>query len=156
MQILQVGVTSLGNAATVVTNANLTGEITSIGNATTVTNAAVIGKVLTGYTSGAGTVTAADNILEAIQKLNGNNVSYPYAINSIGTNGQVLAADSTEITGLKWVAAGGTGTVTSVAVSGSDGIEVDSGSPITEAGTIALGVNKHYVINIKCRRWCRS
>jgi hypothetical protein len=36
----------------------------------------------------------------------------------------------------------GAGTVTSVAVSGSDGIEVDSGSPITSSGTIALGVNK--------------
>lgn len=36
---------------------------------------------------------------------------------------------------------GGTGTVTSVAVSGTDGIEVDSGSPITSAGTIQLGVN---------------
>jgi hypothetical protein len=36
---------------------------------------------------------------------------------------------------------GGSGTVTSVAVSGSDGIEVDSGSPITTSGTIALGVN---------------
>lgn len=35
----------------------------------------------------------------------------------------------------------GSGTVTSVAVSGSDGIEVDSGSPITTSGTIALGVN---------------
>lgn len=35
----------------------------------------------------------------------------------------------------------GAGTVTSVAVSGSDGIEVDSGSPITSSGTIALGVN---------------
>jgi hypothetical protein len=34
------------------------------------------------------------------------------------------------------------GTVTSVAVSGSDGIDVDSGSPITSSGTIALGVNK--------------
>lgn len=33
---------------------------------------AVIGKVLTGYVSGAGTVTAADTILSAIQKLNGN------------------------------------------------------------------------------------
>lgn len=33
------------------------------------------------------------------------------------------------------------GTVTSVAVSGSDGIEVDSGSPITSNGTIALGVD---------------
>lgn len=34
------------------------------------------------------------------------------------------------------------GTVTSVAASGSDGIEVDSGSPITGSGTIALGLNK--------------
>lgn len=37
---------------------------------------------------------------------------------------------------------GSSGTVTSVAVSGSDGIEIDSGSPITTSGTIALGVNK--------------
>lgn len=37
---------------------------------------------------------------------------------------------------------GGTGTVTSVAVSWSDWIEVDSGSPVTTNGTIALWVNK--------------
>ncbi|MCE5347919.1 MAG: DUF1566 domain-containing protein [Bacteroidales bacterium] len=65
-------VTSVGNVTTVVTNANLTGEVTSVGNATTVSNAAVLGKLLTGYTSGAGTVAASDNILQAIQKLNGN------------------------------------------------------------------------------------
>jgi hypothetical protein len=34
-----------------------------------------------------------------------------------------------------------TGTVTSVAISGTDGIEVDSGSPVTAAGTITLGLN---------------
>jgi hypothetical protein len=34
------------------------------------------------------------------------------------------------------------GTVTSVAISTSDGLEVNSGSPITESGTILLGVNK--------------
>ena len=33
------------------------------------------------------------------------------------------------------------GTVTSVAISGSDGIDVDSGSPITGSGTIALGLS---------------
>jgi lipopolysaccharide export system protein LptC len=59
-------------AGTVTTNANLTGEVNSTGNATTVTNAAVIGKVLTGYTAGAGTVAATDNILQAIQKIDGN------------------------------------------------------------------------------------
>jgi hypothetical protein len=36
---------------------------------------------------------------------------------------------------------GGFGTVTSVAVSGTDGIQVDSGSPITTSGTIQLGVD---------------
>lgn len=36
------------------------------------TDAAVTGKLLTGYSSGAGTVAATDTILQAIQKLNGN------------------------------------------------------------------------------------
>ena len=43
---------------------------------------------------------------------------------------------------VNFTGAGGSGTVTSVAVSGSDGLEVDSGSPVTTSGTIALGVNK--------------
>lgn len=34
-----------------------------------------------------------------------------------------------------------TGTVTSVAISGTDGIDVDSGSPITTSGTITLGLS---------------
>ena len=33
------------------------------------------------------------------------------------------------------------GTVTSVAISGADGIDIDSGSPITTSGTIALGLS---------------
>ena len=51
---------------------NLAGEVTGTQSTTVVGNAAVIGKVLTGYTSGAGTVAATDNILQAIQKVNGN------------------------------------------------------------------------------------
>ena len=81
------GVTSVGNAATVVTNANLTGDVTSVGNATTLTNAPVIAKVLTGYVSGAGTVAATDSILQAIQKLNGNdatNANLTGAVTSVG------------------------------------------------------------------------
>jgi hypothetical protein len=70
--VLTGGVTTSACAATVVTNANLTGDITSVGNATTLTNAPVIAKVLTGFTSGAGTVSAADSILSALQKINGN------------------------------------------------------------------------------------
>jgi len=81
------GVTSVGNAATVITNANLTGDVTSVGNATTLTNAPVIAKVLTGYVSGAGTVAATDSILQAIQKLNGNdatNANLTGAVTSVG------------------------------------------------------------------------
>lgn len=53
----------------------LSGEASGSGTtaiSVTLTNSAVIGKVLTGYTSGAGVVVATDTILQAIQKLNGN------------------------------------------------------------------------------------
>jgi len=40
-----------------------------------ITDAAVSGKLITGYVSGAGTVAATDSILQAIQKLNGNNAT---------------------------------------------------------------------------------
>jgi len=84
--------------ATVVTNANLTGEVTSVGNAATVPNATVIGKVLTGYTSGAGTVAATDSILQAIQKLNGNdatNANLTGPITSVGNATSVAAQTGT-------------------------------------------------------------
>jgi len=42
------------------------------GTASDVANSAVIAKVLTGYASGAGTVSATDSLLQAINKLNGN------------------------------------------------------------------------------------
>jgi hypothetical protein len=55
----------------------------------------------------------------------------------VGTNGQVLTADSTEATGLKWSTVGGTGTVTSVAMTVPTGLTV-GGSPITTSGTFAV------------------
>jgi hypothetical protein len=50
----------------------LAGDLAGTAASPTVTNAAVIGKVLTGYTSASGTVAATDNIVTAIGKLNGN------------------------------------------------------------------------------------
>lgn len=89
-----------GNAATatlasnVTTNANLTGEVTSIGNATTVTTNAVITKPLTGYTSTTGVISASDNILTAIGKLDGN-----ITANSNATHtGEVTGATNLTIT----------------------------------------------------------
>lgn len=55
---------------------------------------------------------------------------------AVGTNGQVLSADSTAATGLKWVAAG-TGSVTSVDMSVPAFLAV-SGNPITTSGTLAV------------------
>ena len=97
------GVTSVGNAATVVTNANLTGDVTSVGNATTLTNAPVIAKVLTGYVSGAGTVAATDSILQAIQKLNGNDATNANLTGPITSVGNATSIASQTGTGTKFV-----------------------------------------------------
>jgi len=56
-----------------VDNITLSGEVTSVGWVCTLVNSAVISKVLTGYTSSPGTVAATDTIIQAIQKINGNN-----------------------------------------------------------------------------------
>lgn len=55
----------------------------------------------------------------------------------VGTNGYFLKADSTDPEGVVWDTIAGSGTVTSVAVSGDTSISI-SGSPITTTGTIAL------------------
>ena len=102
-----------GNAATVTTNANLTGEATSVGNAATLTNSAVIGKVITGYTSGAGTVAATDTLLQAIQKLNGNTAAI--------AGGAALSNDTATATPLYPIfAAATTGTPSTVYTSNSN------------------------------------
>jgi hypothetical protein len=51
---------------------SLAGDVTGTQGATTIAAATVTGKSLTGYVSGAGTLSAADTILSAINKLNGN------------------------------------------------------------------------------------
>jgi hypothetical protein len=90
-------------AGTVTINANLTGEVTSSGNTTTVTNAAVIGKVLTGYTSGSGTIAATDNILQAIQKLDGNNTLNANLTGPITSVGNATSVALQTGTGTKFV-----------------------------------------------------
>ena len=50
----------------------LTGELSGTASLPTISNDAVIGKFLNGYASAEGTVSAADNIVKAIGKLNGN------------------------------------------------------------------------------------
>ena len=96
------GTATAFTASNVTTNANLTGDITSVGNATTLTNAPVIAKVLTGYVSGAGTVAATDSILQAIQKLNGNdatNANLTGAVTSVGNATSLGSFTSAQLLG---------------------------------------------------------
>jgi len=63
------------------------------------TNARAIGATLTGYTSGAGTITSSDTILTAIQKLDGNSttlyVPYTGATTNVDLNARTLVNVST-------------------------------------------------------------
>jgi hypothetical protein len=63
----------VGDSGGVATARTLSGGL-SVSNTgvVTLTNSSVIGAVLTGYTSGAGTVASTDTILQGINKLNGN------------------------------------------------------------------------------------
>lgn len=145
-----------GNAATVTTIPTLSGEVTNSGNAVTLVNSAVIGKVLTGYVSGAGTVAATDTILQAVQKLNGNaallaplasptftgTVTLPagQVVNGVtlvsgGSTSLFLAQDGTYRS-----VAGGGGTVTSVSVVTANGVSGSvADATTTPAITLTLG-----------------
>lgn len=90
-------------AGTCTTIPTLSGEVTNSSNAITLVNASVIGKVLTGYSSGAGTVAAADTILQAVQKLNGNDSTNANLTGPITSVGNATSIASQTGTGTKFV-----------------------------------------------------
>ena len=85
-------------------------------------------------TNGSTNAVQSDGVFDALALKQANLVS--------GTNIKTINGTSLLGSGDIVISAGGSGTVTSVAISGADGIEVDSGSPITSSGTISLGLNK--------------
>ena len=132
-------VTSVGNATTVVTNANLTGDITSVGNATTLTNAPVIAKVLTGYVSGAGTVAATDSILQAIQKLNGNNATNANLTGAVTSVGNATSLGSFTSANLATALTDETGTGANVFATSPTLVTPALGTPSALVGTNISG-----------------
>lgn len=124
-----------GNDAT---NANLTGDVTSVGNATTLTNAPVIAKVLTGYVSGAGVLSATDSILAAIQKLNGNDATNANLTGPITSSGNATSIASQTGTGSTFVMSAGP-TITGTLSSGPH--------TITSATSTAIAVGANGVTN---------
>ena len=132
-------VTSSGNATTVVTNADLTGEVTSSGNATTLTNSAVIGKVLTGFTSGAGTISATDNILQAVQKLDGNNATNADLTGMVTSSGNATSLGSFTSDNLSGAVTDETGTGSAVFATSPTLVTPALGTPSALVGTNITG-----------------
>ncbi len=134
-----------GNASTVTTIPNLTGEVTNTANAITLNNAAVIGKLVGGtYVPATGAVAATDNIIQAIGKVEGNaNLKAP--INSPTFTGTVtmptpfvLGATSVTTTGTQMnylnIAAGSVGTGSLV----YSNTPTFTGSPNLPSGTVGF------------------
>lgn len=73
-----------------------TNNISEGGGVLYFTNARAIASTLTGYTSGAGTISSADSILQAIQKLNGNVAALVTGVSSVsGTSNRTSVNQST-------------------------------------------------------------
>lgn len=62
------------------------------------TNARAIGSTLTGYVSGAGTISSSDSILSAIQKLNGNISGLVTGVSSFNTRTGAITLTSSDVT----------------------------------------------------------
>jgi len=129
---------SLANSSVTVTAGNglVNGGSVSLGSSVTLNVGAGTGISVAADTVGldyAGT----DNFIDSATDLEGT---------SIATTDTIIYHDATDNNVKKGLVSdlpftNTSGTVTSVAISGSDGIDVDSGSPITSSGTIALGLS---------------
>lgn len=98
---------------------------------------------LTGPVTGSATFTNAGDTASISTTLAAIAISGQTTTTSLNGSAYLLVEDSGNLYKITKdnLLAGAAGTVTSVAVSGTDGIDVDSGSPITSAGTIVLGLS---------------
>lgn len=124
-------------------SALVSGDIPNNAANTTGTAANVTGTVTTAHGgTGQTTASAGFNALSPTTTLGDLIVYGPGATNvriPVGTNGQVLTADSTQTDGLAWEAAA-SGSVTSVALS-LPSIFTVTGSPVTTTGTLTGTLN---------------
>jgi len=126
-----------GSSASVTLNLD-----TTLTGLTSVTSTALVG-ALTGNASTATALQTSRNIAGNPFDGTGNVLIDINDLDNVDSTMTPLHSQALTWSGTQWHATSlaGTGTVTSVAVTGSDGIDVDSGSPITGSGTIALGLS---------------
>lgn len=133
----------------------LTTNVTGIlkGNGTALSAAAasdITGQALTGYVSGAGTVAATDTVLQAINKLNGNDalkapltnavLTTPRAISlAIGPDGDILLYEST--TDTLAVRTGAVGSEKYFTFGANGAFSVNNGTVVVSATTLATNLN---------------
>jgi len=118
-----------------ITNAMLVNSSLTVTASTGLTGGGSVS--LGGSTSISLDYVGTDNFIDAATDLEGT---------SIATGDTIVYHDATDDTVKKGLVSdlpftNNSGTVTSVAIAGTDGIDVDSGSPITGAGTITLGLS---------------
>ena len=136
-----------GNAGTVTTNANLTGDVTSSGNATTIaTDAVDIAMLSASGTAGSTTFLRGDNAWAVVDAspltTKGDLYVHTGSANArlaAGTNGYYLKADSTAASGLAWAAVavgGGAHTTQDWTVQASSPSNPSSGTGVMYVKTI--------------------
>lgn len=104
-----------GSAATF--TGPLAGDVTGTQSATAIAATTVTGKAITGFSAGAGTVTASDTILTALNKIVGNINGLVSGVSSVfGRTGAVVAQSGdysfSQISGTAAISQGGTGQIT--------------------------------------------
>ena len=133
------GISISGNAATVTDGVVTSGSYANPAWITSLASSKLTGTIPieTGGT-GQGSKTAAFNALSPLST-KGDIVAHSGTDNvrvPVGSNGQVLVADSSETGGVKWSTVSGVGTVVSVGI--TPPAFLTAGSPVTSSGNITL------------------
>lgn len=129
----------LGNAGTVTNGVYTTGSYSNPAWITGLAATKITGTIaISQGGTGQGDKTSAFDAL-APSTTKGDMIAYTGTDNvrlPVGTDGQILVADSTEVAGVKWSTVSGAGTVTSVGI--TPPAFLTAGSPVTSAGNITL------------------
>jgi len=129
----------LGNAGTVTNGVYTSGSYANPSWITSLAAAKITGTlpIANGGTGQSDKTSAFDAVAPSTTK--GDMIVYTGTDNvrlPIGTDGQILVADSTTTEGVKWFTSSGAGTVTSVGI--SPPAFLTAGSPVTSSGNITL------------------